>query len=149
MNHLLEKPRKIYVSRKIDFNAAHRLFNAELSDAENSRIYGKCSNEHGHGHNYELEITLSGIVDRKTGFLFDLKELKSILEEEIIARFDHRHLNFDVPELEHCVPTTEVLAVLVWDILENRLKQFNNREISLYEVKIYETGKNAVRYLGE
>ncbi|NTV08743.1 MAG: 6-carboxytetrahydropterin synthase, partial [Chlorobium limicola] len=82
MNHLLEKPRKIYVSRKIDFNAAHRLFNAELSDAENSRIYGKCSNEHGHGHNYELEITLSGIVDRKTGFLFDLKELKSILEEE-------------------------------------------------------------------
>ncbi|NTV09119.1 MAG: 6-carboxytetrahydropterin synthase, partial [Chlorobium limicola] len=109
----------------------------------------KCSNEHGHGHNYELEITLSGIVDRKTGFLFDLKELKSILEEEIIARFDHRHLNFDVPELEHCVPTTEVLAVLVWDILENRLKQFNNREISLYEVKIYETGKNAVRYLGE
>lgn len=149
MNHLLEKPRKIYVSRKIEFNAAHRLFNAELSDAENSRIYGKCSNEHGHGHNYELEITLSGIVDRKTGFLFDLKELKSILEEEIIARFDHRHLNFDVPELEHCVPTTEVLAVLVWDILENRLKQFNNREISLYEVKIYETGKNAVRYLGE
>lgn len=149
MNHLLEKPRKIYVSRKIDFNAAHRLFNAELSDAENSRIYGKCSNEHGHGHNYELEITLSGIVDRKTGFLFDLKELKSILEEEIIARFDHRHLNFDVPELEHCVPTTEVLAVLIWDILENRLKQFNNREISLYEVKIYETGKNAVRYLGE
>ncbi|KUL32804.1 6-carboxytetrahydropterin synthase [Chlorobium limicola] len=149
MNHILEKPRKIYVSRKIDFNAAHRLFNPELSDGENSRIYGKCSNEHGHGHNYELEITLSGIVDRKTGFLFDLKELKSILEEEIIARFDHRHLNYDVPELDSCVPTTEVLAVLVWDILENRLKQFNNREISLYEVKIYETGKNAVRYLGE
>ncbi len=149
MNHILEKPRKIYVSRKIDFNAAHRLFNPELSDAENSNIYGKCSNEHGHGHNYELEITLSGIVDHKTGFLFDLKELKSILEEEIIARFDHRHLNYDVPELDGCVPTTEVLAVLVWDILENRLKQFNNREISLYEVKIYETGKNAVRYLGE
>jgi len=149
MNHLLEKPRKLYVSRKIEFNAAHRLFNPELGDEENRTLYGKCSNEHGHGHNYELEITLCGIADRKTGFLFDLKELKSILEEEIIARFDHRHLNYDVPELEGCVPTTEVLAVLVWDILENRLKQFNNREISLYEVKIYETGKNAVRYLGE
>ncbi|MBM3161951.1 MAG: 6-carboxytetrahydropterin synthase [Chlorobi bacterium] len=149
MNHLLEKPRKIYVSRKVEFSAAHRLFNPELGDAENRMLYGKCSNEHGHGHNYELEITLCGIVDRKTGFLFDLKELKSILEEEITARFDHRHLNHDVAELAGCVPTTEVLAVLIWDILEKRLEQFNNREISLYEVKIYETGKNAVRYLGE
>lgn len=149
MNPLLEKPRKIYVSRKIEFNAAHRLFNPELSDEENSRIYGKCSNRNGHGHNYELEITLFGTIDRRTGFLFDLKDLKTILEEEIIARFDHRHLNHDVAELDSCIPTTEVLAVLIWDILERRLKQFNNRDISLYEVKLYETGKNAVRYLGE
>lgn len=149
MNRLLEKRRTIYVSRKVNFSAAHRLFNPELSDTENLSTYGKCSNEHGHGHNYELEITLSGIVDRRTGFLFDLKELKSILDEEITARFDHRHLNYDVPELEGCVPTTEVLAVLIWDILDHRLKQLNNREISLYEVKLYETGKNAVRYLGE
>ncbi|MBN1278300.1 MAG: 6-carboxytetrahydropterin synthase [Chlorobium sp.] len=149
MNPLLEKPRKIYVSRKMEFNAAHRLFNPELSDEENSRIYGKCSNEYGHGHNYELEITLYGTIDRRTGFLFDLKELKCILEDEISVRFDHRHLNYDVAELRGCIPTTEVLAVLIWDILEQRLEQFNNREISLYEVKLYETGKNAVRYLGE
>ena len=149
MNRILEKPRKVYVSRKVDFSAAHRLFNPGLSDEENSLIYGKCSNEHGHGHNYELEITLSGIADPGTGFLFDLKKLKIILDEEITARFDHRHLNHDVAELRECVPTTEVLAVLIWDLLDHRLKQLNNREISLYEVKLYETGKNAVRYFGE
>ena len=113
-------------------------------------MYGKCSNLYGHGHNYMLEITLSGIVDRQTGFLFDLKELKAILEEEITTRFDHKHLNYDVPELQDCVPTTEVLAVLIWDILEQRLQTTtNNQELALHEVTIYETGKNSVRYRGE
>ncbi|NTV05087.1 MAG: 6-carboxytetrahydropterin synthase [Chlorobiaceae bacterium] len=149
MNDLLQKPRKVYVSRKIEFNAAHRLFNPHVTDEENFQIYGKCSNKYGHGHNYLLEITLCGIVNRDSGFLFDLKELKSILEKEIIARFDHRHLNHDVAELVDCVPTTEVLAVLIWEILEQRLNNINNREFSLHEVKLYETGKNAVRYLGE
>ena len=150
MNNLLQKPRKVYVSRKIEFNAAHRLFNPLCSERENFEIYGKCSNSNGHGHNYLLEITLSGIVDQKTGFLFDLKELKNILEEEIIGRFDHKHLNHDVPELQDCVPTTEVLAVLIWDILEQRLQTtINNQELALHEVTIYETGKNSVRYLGE
>ena len=149
MNDLLQKPRKVYVSRKIEFNAAHRLFNPHCSDSENVAMYGKCSNKHGHGHNYLLDITLSGIVDRKTGFLFDLKELKAILEEEIINRFDHKNLNHDVAELQDCVPTTEVLAVLIWDILEERLCNIHNRELALHEVKIHETGKNSVRYLGE
>ncbi len=149
MNDLLQKPRKVYVSKQIEFNAAHRLFNHLRSESENYEIYGKCSNKHGHGHNYLLEVTLFGTVDRNSGFLFDLKQLKTILEEEITARFDHKHLNHDVEELRECVPTTEVLAVLIWDILEERLRNINNREISLYEVKIYETGKNAVRYLGQ
>ncbi|MBV5302992.1 MAG: 6-carboxytetrahydropterin synthase [Chlorobium sp.] len=150
MNNLLQKPRKVYVSRKIEFNAAHRLFNPLCTESENFEIYGKCSNSNGHGHNYLLEITLSGIVEQKTGFLFDLKELKNILEEEIIGRFDHKHLNHDVPELQDCVPTTEVLAVLIWDILEQRLQTtINNQELALHEVTIYETGKNSVRYLGE
>lgn len=149
MNDLLEKPRKVYVSRKIEFNAAHRLFNPHVTEEKNVEIYGKCSNKYGHGHNYLLEVTISGTIDRNTGFLFDLKELKAILEEEIIARFDHKHLNHDVPQLQECVPTTEVLAVLIWDILEERLRIINNRELSLHEVKIYETGNNAVRYLGE
>lgn len=149
MNDVLEKPRKIYVTRKIEFNAAHRLFNPELSDEENQRIYGKCSGLYGHGHNYVIEITLSGIIDRTTGYLFDLKALKALLEEEIVARFDHRHLNHEVKELERSVPTTEVLAVTIWDILESRLETITNKEVSLHEVKINETGKNSVRYLGE
>ncbi|NTV01532.1 MAG: 6-carboxytetrahydropterin synthase [Chlorobiaceae bacterium] len=149
MNDVLEKPRKVYVTRKIEFNAAHRLFNPELSEDENRQLYGKCSTRHGHGHNYQIEITLAGRVDRKTGFLYDLKELKSLLEEEIVARFDHRHLNFDVPELEDCVPTTEILAVTIWDILESRLNTITNTGVSLHEVRIDETGKNSVRYLGE
>ena len=149
MNEILEKPRKIYVTRQIEFNAAHRLFNPELSDEENRRLYGKCSGAFGHGHNYLLEITLSGIIDRKTGYLFDLKELKTILEEEIVARFDHRHLNHEVSELAGHVPTTEVLAVTVWEILESRLQTITKKEVSLHEVKIHETGKNSVTYLGE
>jgi 6-pyruvoyltetrahydropterin/6-carboxytetrahydropterin synthase len=149
MNDILDKPRKIYVTRKIEFNAAHRLFNPDLSEEENLRIYGKCSGIYGHGHNYLLEITLSGTIDRKTGYLFDLKQLKNILEEEIVARFDHRHLNFDVSELDGNVPTTEILAVTVWDILESRLRTITNKEVSLHEVRIHETGKNSVAYLGE
>jgi 6-pyruvoyltetrahydropterin/6-carboxytetrahydropterin synthase len=149
MNDILEKPRKVYVTRKIEFNAAHRLFNPDLADEENLGIYGKCSNRFGHGHNYVVEITLAGNVDRRTGYLFDLKELKTLLEEEIVARFDHRHLNHEVEELAHCVPTTEILAVTVWDILESRIAGITNQEVALHEVRIHETGKNSVRYLGE
>jgi len=149
MNDILEKPRKIYVTRKIEFNAAHRLFNPDLSDEENRQIYGKCAGEYGHGHNYLLEITLSGIIDRRTGYLFDLKALKKILVEEIAARFDHRHLNHEVSELSGNVPTTEILAVIIWEILESRLGTITNQEVCLHEVKIHETGKNSVTYLGE
>ncbi|ACF45906.1 MAG: 6-carboxytetrahydropterin synthase [Prosthecochloris sp.] len=149
MNDVLEKPRKVYVTRTVEFNAAHRLFNPSISDEENLKTYGKCSNLYGHGHNYELEITVSGTVDRKTGFLLDMKELKIILENEIMSRFDHKHLNFDVEELKNTVPSTEILAVTVWDILHDALQSYSNKEITLHEVKIHETRKNSVRYLGE
>ncbi|MEC9487564.1 MAG: 6-carboxytetrahydropterin synthase [Prosthecochloris sp.] len=149
MNAVLEKPRKVYVTRTVEFNAAHRLFNPSLSDEENRTIYGKCSNLYGHGHNYEVEITVSGTVNRDTGFLLDMKELKTILEKEIMARFDHKHLNFDVEELKDTVPSTEVLAVTVWEIVEDALQLYPNKEITLHEVRIHETRKNSVRYLGE
>ena len=149
MNDILDRQRTVYVTRKIEFNAAHRLFNPELSDEENALLYGKCSGEYGHGHNYMLEITLSGPIDRKTGYLFDLKELKKLLEEEVAARFDHRHLNYEVPELRDSVPTTEILAVTIWEILQSRLSTITNKEVRLHEVNIHETGKNSVRYLGE
>ncbi|WP_294346501.1 6-carboxytetrahydropterin synthase [Prosthecochloris sp.] len=149
MNDILKKPRKVYVTRTIEFNAAHRLYSTDLSDDENRELYGKCSNTYGHGHNYELEITVSGIVDRATGFLLDMKELKKILEKEIMSRFDHKHLNFDVEELRDMVPSTEILAVTVWDILTTALQRYINKGITLHEVTIHETRKNSVRYLGE
>lgn len=150
MNDVLKKPRKVYVTRTIEFNAAHRLFNPELSEKDNLACYGKCSNVHGHGHNYELEITVSGIVDPQTGFLLDLKELKEILEQEIMDRFDHKNLNHDVAELQNSVPSTEVLAVTVWEILKRTLQErYTNKKITLHEVNVHETRKNSVRYLGE
>lgn len=149
MNGLLERPRKLYVTRTVEFNAAHRLHDPNRSPEENASLYGKCSNLWGHGHNYQLDITLAGIMDPSTGFLFDLKELKTILEEEVASRFDHKHLNHDVPELQGLVPTTEVLAVLVWELLELRINSLKNPNLSLYEVIIHETGKNSVRYRGE
>ena len=149
MNNVLKKPRKVYVTRTVEFNAAHRLYNPGFSDDKNRKIYGKCSNTHGHGHNYELEITISGIVDRDTGFLLDMKELKNILEQEIMNRFDHKNLNHDVDELKDAVPSTEVLAVTVWDILTVALQRYINKGITLHEVTIHETRKNSVRYLGE
>lgn len=149
MNDVLKKPRKVYVTRTVEFNAAHRLHNPDFSDDQNREIYGKCGNTHGHGHNYELEITVSGIVDRATGFLLDMKELKKILEQEITTRFDHKHLNFDVKELRDTIPSTEILAVIVWDILTDALQHYINKEITLHEVKIHETRKNSVSYLGE
>ncbi len=150
MNDVLKKPRKVYVTRTIEFNAAHRLFNPELSDEENRACYGKCSNAHGHGHNYELEITVSGVVDPQTGFLLDLKELKEILEKQIMDRFDHKNLNLDVAELENAIPSTEVLTITIWDILTAALQErYTNKKITLHEVNIHETRKNSVRYLGE
>lgn len=149
MNEALKKPRKVYVTRTVEFNAAHRLYNPDLSENENRKIYGKCSNPNGHGHNYELEITVSGIVDRSTGFLLDMKELKEILEKEIMNRFDHKHLNFDVDELRNSISSTEVLAVTIWDILTAVLQRYSNKGITLHEVTIHETRKNSVRYLGE
>ena len=149
MNEVLKQPRKVYVTRTVEFNAAHRLYNPDLSKDDNREIYGKCSNANGHGHNYELEITVSGTVDRTTGFLLDMKELKEVLEKEIIDRFDHKHLNLDVEELRNTVPSTEVLAITIWDILTVALQRYTNNGITLHEVTIHETRKNSVRYLGE
>ena len=134
----------LYLTKKLSFSASHRLYNPTLSDSENERIYDKCNNINGHGHNYSLEVTVRGLPDTSTGYLIDLKKMKKILESEIIDKVDHKNLNMDVDFLAGYIPTVENLAVIFWNILKNC---FDNCE--LYEIKIYETESSCVSYFGE
>lgn len=123
----------IYLTRKIEFSASHFYHNAELSPEENRRIFGKCNNPHGHGHNYVLEVTVAGTPDETTGMVLDLKELKEILQREVMERLDHRHLNYEVPELAGKIPTTENLAATIWKYLEPKIEKGKLHRVRLYE----------------
>lgn len=135
---------KITVNRKAHFNAAHRLFRKEWSDEKNERVFGKCSNPHYHGHNYELIVAVTGEIDAETGFLMDLKVLKELIYNEIEIPFDHKNLNIEVPEFEELNPTTENIAVVIW----NKLRQNLDNHLQL-EVTLFETPRNFVIYKGE
>lgn len=124
----------IYVTRKIEFSASHLYHNPALSAEENRRIFGKCNNPYGHGHNYVLEVTVAGTPDSTTGMVLDLKELKEILQSEIMERMDHRFLNYEVPELVGLIPTCENIAQTIWKLLRPRITRGQ-----LYRVRLYET----------
>jgi len=102
------------------FSAGHRIFNPEYSDDKNRQIFGDCSNPSGHGHNYILEVTLTGPVDPETGMIINLKEMKAILQNEIVNKVDHKNLNLDVPFMKDIIPTTENLAAAIWNILDDK-----------------------------
>ncbi|MGH9776497.1 MAG: 6-pyruvoyl trahydropterin synthase family protein [Candidatus Acidiferrales bacterium] len=123
----------IRVTRKIEFSAAHYYHNPNFSAEENRRIFGKCNNSHGHGHNYVLEVTVAGEPDAQTGMVLDLQELKDLLEREVMMRMDHRHLNYEVPELSGKIPTCENIASVIWDLLEPKIQQGHLDRIRLYE----------------
>jgi 6-pyruvoyltetrahydropterin/6-carboxytetrahydropterin synthase len=123
----------IRVTRKIEFSAAHYYHNPDLSPEENRRVFGKCNNPHGHGHNYVLEVTVAGEPDPATGMVLDLKELKGILQREIVDRMDHRHLNHEVPELAGKIPTCENIAAVIWSLLAPKIKQGKLDRVRLYE----------------
>jgi 6-pyruvoyltetrahydropterin/6-carboxytetrahydropterin synthase len=123
----------VHVTRKLEFSAAHYYHSPAFSEEENLRRFGKCANRHGHGHNYTLEVTVAGAPDPETGMVLDLAELKRILEEEITARLDHRHLNYEVPELAGQIPTTENLAALCWRLLAPRIRRGSLHRVRLYE----------------
>src|SRR6202163_1117635 len=108
----------VYLTRRASFSAAHRLWSKQLSDEENYAIYDKCANPNGHGHNYVLEVTVRGMPDPRTGMVLNLVALKQAMNEQIIDWVDHKHLNYDVPWLEGCIPTTEVLTIKFWERLE-------------------------------
>jgi 6-pyruvoyltetrahydropterin/6-carboxytetrahydropterin synthase len=123
----------IYLTRKIEFSASHYYHNPAFSAEENRRIFGKSNNPHGHGHNYVLEVTVAGEPDETTGMVLDLKELKEILQREIVERMDHRFLNREVPELAGKIPTTENLAVTIWQLLEPKITKGHLHRVRLYQ----------------
>ncbi|WP_339703235.1 6-carboxytetrahydropterin synthase [uncultured Marixanthomonas sp.] len=131
------------VFRKAHFNAAHRLFVKEWSDEKNREFFGKCSNPNYHGHNYELEVGVTGKIDPETGYLIDLDFLKTIIKEEVEDPFDHKNLNVEVEQFKSLNPTVENIAIVIWNKLRKRLD--NKFEIS---VKLYETPRNFVVYTG-
>jgi 6-pyruvoyltetrahydropterin/6-carboxytetrahydropterin synthase len=134
----------VYLTRRASFSASHRLWSEQLTDAENYAIYEKCANPNGHGHNYLLEVTVRGAPNPQTGMLLNLTQIKDAMNEQVVKWVDHKHLNYDVPWLEGCIPTTEVLVVKFWE----RLKDVLPRDL-LYEVKLYETENNIASYRGE
>ena len=133
----------VYLTRRAHFCAAHRLYRQELSDEENQALFGKCAMPGGHGHNYVIDVTVYGPVDPATGMVIDLKEIKRILHEEIIDRWDHHDLNHDVPMLAGIQPTAENLAIAIWNTLDGKLGG-----ATLFRVRLRETDNNRVDYYG-
>ena len=135
---------KAYLTRRYLFSASHRLHSDEMSDEENTATYGKCNNPNGHGHNYTLEVTVKGEVNPRSGFVVDLKQLKEILHREVLDAFDHRFLNKEVPEFFATIPTTENIAIAIWQRLAPKLQT-----AQLHRVRVYETPDLFVDFYGE
>jgi len=135
----------MYISRKVEFCASHRLHSPAFSDEENAKLYGRCNNPNGHGHNYVLEVTVSGPIEAKTGMVMDLKALKDLLDREIINRVDHKNLNVDVDFMRGVIPTAENILVLFWDLVQDKLPT----GCRLYEMRLWETDNNLAIYRGE
>jgi 6-pyruvoyltetrahydropterin/6-carboxytetrahydropterin synthase len=134
---------EISVSRKAHFNAAHRLHLPHWSDEQNKSYFGTCNNPNFHGHNYNLIVTVTGMLNEETGYLVDLKELSKIIEEEIEDRFDHKNLNLDTVEFKDLNPTAENIAVVIWKLLRAKVAA----ELRI-KVTLYETERNFVEYTG-
>ncbi len=126
------------------FNAAHRLNNPAWSSKKNKQVFGKCNNDNFHGHNYQLEVHLSGPVDPETGYVMDMKILSDLIKDEIIERFDHRNLNLDCPEFEGVNPSAENIARICWELLRDKIDA--SLQLTL---RLWETPRNGVEYSGE
>ena len=134
---------KVKVSRKAHFNAAHRLYKPDWSFEKNQEVFGKCNNPKFHGHNYDLIVSVTGEIDKETGYVMDMKVLKDLIKENVEEAFDHKNLNLDVPDFENLNPTAENIAVIIWNKLRPHIK--DDKDI---EVVLYETPRNFVTYTG-
>lgn len=134
---------KVKVSRKAHFNAAHRLYNPKWDDVKNAGVFGKCSNPHFHGHNYELIVSVTGLVDPETGFVVDMNVLRELIRSEVEESMDHKNLNEELPEFKNLIPTAENIAIVIWQKLRPHL----DPALEL-EVRLYETPRNFVTFNG-
>jgi 6-pyruvoyltetrahydropterin/6-carboxytetrahydropterin synthase len=132
---------KVAVYRKEHFNAAHRLHVKEWDDATNKKVFGKCNLPHYHGHNYELEVKVTGVPDARTGYVMDMKLLSDLIKEEVLQRFDHKNLNLDTKEFKDLNPTAENIVIVIYNLLRPHIRE----EFDL-QVRLYETPRNFVEY---
>jgi 6-pyruvoyltetrahydropterin/6-carboxytetrahydropterin synthase len=135
----------VRVTRRVHFSAAHRLHRDEWSESKNAEIFGDCSNPNWHGHNYEMDVTVSGPVSADTGFVMDLKDLRDVVETLVVRDVDHRNLNLDVPWMEGIIPSTENFVVAIWNRLCDRMPE----GVKLERLVLWETPRNSVEYAGE
>ena len=134
----------VTVTRRLQFNAAHRVHNPALSDSENVELFGKCNNPNWHGHNYTLEVSVKGEVSPKTGYVIDLGKLKQIVTSEVLEKVDHRNLNVEVPFMKGLIPTTENIVVAMWKVIAPAVAP-----AKLERLKLWETDNHSAEYYGE
>ena len=134
---------RVTVTRRLRFNAAHRVHNPALSDDENATIFGKCNNPNWHGHNYTLEVSVEGEIDERTGYVLDLSALKQLVEREVVDKVDHRNFNLDVEFMAGTIPTSENIVVAFWRLLVDKVKPAR-----LSRLVLWETENNYVEYTG-
>lgn len=141
----------VYLSRRYRFSATHRLYAPALSDAENRRIFGKCANDNGHGHNYQFYVTVAGQVHPETGVVCDIDALDALVHDRIISRYHHRHLNLDVEDYVDLVPTGENIVRRMWDLLEGSVpgaRPSTSGRARLHRLRLIETRDNSFEYSG-
>ncbi len=136
----------VFLTRRATFSASHYYWNESWSAEKNEQVFGRCANRNGHGHNYTLEVTVAGEPDGVTGFVVDLKWLKNVIEREVLAAYDHRHLNLEVPEFAARIPTTENIAIEIWRRLEPAVTAGGGARLS--RVRVYETPEIFAEYRG-
>ncbi len=139
------KLKTVYITRRETFNAAHKLYNEKWSEEKNEEVFGKCSNANWHGHNFSIWVTVKGLPDPNTGFVINLKDLSIIIKEFVVEPLDHKNLNLDVPFLAGILPSTENMAIEIWEIIKEPIAKAGGE---LAKIKLVETENNFVEYYG-
>ena len=134
----------VYVTRKVHFNGAHKLYNPKWTEEQNDEVFGKCASKNWHGHNFDLFVTVKGLPNPDTGFVMDLKKLKIILKDKVVAKLDHKNFNVDVDFLRDVMPSIENIVMKIWEQIEGELPE----GATLHRIKLYETENQYVEYYG-